>query len=350
MTKRVTIKDIASQVGVSVTTVAKAINNQARISEDTRQAVLNAAQQMGYKPNRTARAMASNEMNLAVIYPALPREFILYLEEGFHRAAEELADFRVNIKLLSYTNLNAADQVDDYLRQLVEPTQRIQGFILFASRHEDLYQNRLHQIAKQGIPFIYIVSEGNSPDALGTIRLNSEITGAMAAQFLQMTIPVSRPVMILVGTKELKVHSRCVDGFMRQAKKMNLRVGGVFETNDDKDVAYYLTDNLNRDWPDMAGIYVASYNSVGVCQWYEDHGRKGEVKIIGHDLYPALAEKLEAGSLSATLFQDQYEYGRKSLHYLFEYLTGSRKKEDCTKLMTPQLVMQSNLSSYRNSY
>ena len=349
MPKRITIKDIAHETGVSVTTVAKALNNQNRISDETRQMILQTAKQMGYTPNRSARAMACREMTLAVIYPAAPGEFISYIERGFQRGAEELADFRVDMKLMRYSDLRASGQINDYLRQLAVSPKKVHGLVFFAGRYEEQYQDRLRHIIELGIPVLHLVTECGLPEALGIIRLHAEVAGAMAAQFLQMTVPAGRPAAILVGDKDLKVHSRCIDGFMRQAGLMKLPAVGVYETHDDKETAYRLTGRLIAEHPDLGGIYVSSYNSVGVCEWFEDHQQQG-IKIIGHDLYPALVQKLEAGALSATLFQNQYEFGRLSLHYLYQYLTGSRKREDCTKLMKPQLVMQSNLACYRDSF
>ena len=345
MPKRITIKDIAHEAGVSVTTVAKALNNQTRISAETRQMILRTARLMGYTPNRSAQAMASREMTLAVIYPASPGEFISYIERGFVRGAEELADFRVDMKLMSYSDLSASGQINDHLRQLAAAPRSVHGLVFFAGRYEEHYQVNLRHIIELGIPVLHLVTECGLPEALGIIRLHAEVAGAMAAQFLQMMIPSGRPAAILVGDRDLKVHSRCTDGFFRQAGLRQLPVVGVYETHDDKETAYRLTGRLMAEHPDLGGIYVSSYNSVGVCEWFGDHQQQG-VKIIGHDLYPALVEKLETGVLCATLFQNQYEFGRLSLHYLYQYLTGSRTREGCTKLMTPQLVMQSNLACY----
>lgn len=63
-----------------------------------------------------------------------------------------------------------------------------------------------------------------------------------------------------------------------------------------------------------------------------------KILTIGHDLYPALNRVMEEGTLKATLFQNQFEYGREGLKMLFEYITGTRSIEKCTKFMTPYLV------------
>lgn len=55
--KRVTLEDIAREVGVSSQTVSRAINNKGRINSATRARVLAAAERLGYQPNAVARSL-----------------------------------------------------------------------------------------------------------------------------------------------------------------------------------------------------------------------------------------------------------------------------------------------------
>ncbi|MBW7572128.1 LacI family DNA-binding transcriptional regulator [Caproiciproducens faecalis] len=63
------IKDIALKCGLSVSTVSKALNSYSDISKETRQRVLEAAEQFGYFPNSNARALKTNRThNLGVLF------------------------------------------------------------------------------------------------------------------------------------------------------------------------------------------------------------------------------------------------------------------------------------------
>lgn len=55
----ITIRDVARQAGVSVATVSRVLNNSALVSPDTRDAVMKAATQLGYRPNANAQALAT---------------------------------------------------------------------------------------------------------------------------------------------------------------------------------------------------------------------------------------------------------------------------------------------------
>ena len=70
--KRYTIKDIAEQSGVSLSTVSLVMNNNPRISEATRQRVLDTIERLGYQPNRMARGLAwQRSQTLAILLPQL---------------------------------------------------------------------------------------------------------------------------------------------------------------------------------------------------------------------------------------------------------------------------------------
>ncbi|MBV7314527.1 LacI family DNA-binding transcriptional regulator [Shewanella sp. NIFS-20-20] len=58
-----TIYDVSLLAGVSLATVSRVVNNNAKVSENTRKKVHQAMQQLGYRPNNIAQSLASNRSN-----------------------------------------------------------------------------------------------------------------------------------------------------------------------------------------------------------------------------------------------------------------------------------------------
>jgi DNA-binding LacI/PurR family transcriptional regulator len=84
MTGRVSIRDVAREAGVSVTTVSHALNGKGRLNAETRKRVREVADRLGYRPNPAARSLVSGHTGLIAAIPSLPREFRAeFTEFGF---------------------------------------------------------------------------------------------------------------------------------------------------------------------------------------------------------------------------------------------------------------------------
>jgi ABC-type sugar transport system substrate-binding protein len=146
----------------------------------------------------------------------------------------------------------------------------------------------------------------------------------------------------------MPLHKTYIDGFINAGKNFGLNIQNIYETFENYDISYKLTEQAIDEINNLTGIYVTSYNSVGVCNCLVDLGIKDKIAVIGQDLYPSLVKLLKEGNLNATIFQDQYNQAFKTIDALVFYLTNDNYIGK-VELITPILVMQSNLECY-NEY
>ena len=71
MKKQVSVKDIAKELNISLSTVHKAMTGKGGISEERRKEVLKTAKKMGYQVNSVAQTLARKSINLGIIMPSL---------------------------------------------------------------------------------------------------------------------------------------------------------------------------------------------------------------------------------------------------------------------------------------
>jgi DNA-binding LacI/PurR family transcriptional regulator len=84
MVGRVSIRDVAREAGVSVTTVSHALNGKGRLHPDTRTRVREVADRLGYRPNPAARSLVSGRTGLIAAVPSLPGDLhVEFSEFGF---------------------------------------------------------------------------------------------------------------------------------------------------------------------------------------------------------------------------------------------------------------------------
>ncbi len=86
----VTIRDVARQAQVSVSTVSRALSAPGLVKEATRQRVLEVVQGLGYQPNRAARSLITGRTgNLGIVVPDLENPFYPAVLRGVQTRAGE---------------------------------------------------------------------------------------------------------------------------------------------------------------------------------------------------------------------------------------------------------------------
>lgn len=86
----VTIRDVAAEAGVSITTVSRALNETGRVGAATRERVLAAAKRLSYQPNDLARSLHGVATGtIAVLVPDITNPFFPELVNGIQTVANE---------------------------------------------------------------------------------------------------------------------------------------------------------------------------------------------------------------------------------------------------------------------
>ena len=87
--KPTTLKDIANQLGISVTTVSKALKNYSDVSEKTRTRVKDLAEKLNYVPNSFAVGLRKKQSNtIGVILPTMVHYFFSKVLDAILKEAE----------------------------------------------------------------------------------------------------------------------------------------------------------------------------------------------------------------------------------------------------------------------
>jgi DNA-binding LacI/PurR family transcriptional regulator len=87
---RVSIKDVAAEAHISVSTASRALNNHPDVSDMTRERVIQVADELGYERNPFARSLISGKSGLiAVILYEFDNDYHLQLLKGLNRSAKK---------------------------------------------------------------------------------------------------------------------------------------------------------------------------------------------------------------------------------------------------------------------
>jgi LacI family transcriptional regulator len=343
MKERVTIKDISREIGVSVTTVYKALNHKPKVSEAMRERILRKAAELNYTPNKLAQALASNLRYLWVMLPRVPEDFFRYAMAGIQASARALQDYNVQLVIKEVTTeQDTRDAVREMLQSdvaglVLEPAEMLSGII----QHMD-------DPRQLKIPIISFVSEPiDGTPVIGVIRSDGFVLGRVAAQLLGNCVGRGK-VAVFWPEGKTRIHQECGLGFQEECGRRGMDFIGCFDMTISQETAFERTGEVIDQFPGLAGIYVASYNAVGICRKLEALGRT-DIRVVGQDLYPELVDCIERGSLEATMFQNQYHLAKEAVMSMFRYIT-EKKDPPGSRFHRPEVVMRSNLECYIGMY
>ena len=111
-----TIKDVAERAGVTVTTVSRVLNNRGYISEQTRQKVKAAMEELNYQPNEIARSLTrKRSMMLGMIIPTIAHPFFSEMANAIENYASS-----IGYKLLICNSRMEQTKEKEYIDMLKE--------------------------------------------------------------------------------------------------------------------------------------------------------------------------------------------------------------------------------------
>lgn len=137
MKKIITRNDVALKAGVSPAVVSYVINNSNYVSEEKRQAVLKAIEELGYYPNYLARGLkTSKSSHFALICDEIQNELFAQMENYLYDK-----DY--------YISLCSSRVDDDFIKMLVN--RRFEGIFMTSNAFS---VEQLNYIASRGIPMV----------------------------------------------------------------------------------------------------------------------------------------------------------------------------------------------------
>ncbi|CAM3983511.1 LacI family DNA-binding transcriptional regulator [Flavobacterium antarcticum] len=136
MKEKATLKQIAKQLGVSVSTVSKALNNSPEISDTTKAKIQEFAKLKNYKPNVTALNLKNRQTKtIGVILPNMLNSFFAKVFTGIEKVAEEKGYHIITCisnesleKEINAMELLSNGTVDGFILSISEQSQKEQYF------------------------------------------------------------------------------------------------------------------------------------------------------------------------------------------------------------------------------
>lgn len=312
----VTIKDVARESGVNISTVSRALNNGYGVNDQTREHVIAVAARLNYRPNRIARGLVTGRSHsLGLVVSDIRNPFFAEVARG----AEDAARTGNCDLVLCNSDLDAGKQMQ-YVQSLLE--KRIDGIMM--NSVSMLSAEQQAQLAGSGVPIV-LLNRPASNHTFSTVCADNESGGALAARYLLGL--GHRKIAHLTGPRQHGNLSDRARGFVRALQSAEnpiqpVVLHGRFNFDGGAELARKLFD----EHPEVTAIFAANdVMAFGVVQAALDRRLRipEDVSLIGFD---NIQFSVNVHPPLTTIHQPKYEMGSAAVEILLRLARDKQKQ------------------------
>ncbi|HBS53298.1 MAG TPA: LacI family transcriptional regulator [Flavobacterium sp.] len=321
MKAKATLKQIAKELNVSVSTVSKALNDSPEISEQTKTKIKEYAKLKNYKPNVIGLNLKNRKTKtIGVIIPNILNSFFAKVFSGIEKVADEKG-----YNVIMCISNESLEKEAHTLEMLSNGT--IDGFILSVSEEAQKQNNYDHfkEIINDGTPIVMFdrIAEGIDCDKVIVDDFDSALDST------QRLIDLGcKNIALLSSVDNLSVGKLRFEGYLKALEKNNIPVNTnlIIRTDSEEDLKVQMEEVFAKNKID--GIFALEENdSVAALRMGLKKGYKipEELCIIGF-ADGILASRRLSPSLT-TVSQHGIEIGEEAAKLLIKRLEDDSEEE-----------------------
>ncbi len=303
----ITINDIARALGLSPSTVSRALKDHPDISTETKRIVKEYAEKVNYRPNALALSLKMQRSStLGLIIPEITHHFFSSVISGI----EELAYSKGYRLIICQSN-------EDYNREVINTQllmdNRVGGIILSISKTTRDH-GHFKDLIDNGVPLVFIdrVSEEVETDRVVT----ADFEGAMIATRHLLERGRKR-ILHLASPEHLKIGKLRLDGYRKALQDFGIEPEPALILQcDTRQEVYQHKGQILQMAPDIDGIFaVNDFTAIAAMQILQENGYHipEDIAVTGFGNDPIAS--IACPPLT-TIEQSGYEMGRQAVDML----------------------------------
>jgi len=346
--RRVTIKQVAKEAGVSTQTVSRVVNERTDVATETRQRVLTVIERLGYQPNAIARSLIQRRsFTLGVVTAGLDYVGPSRTLNGITSNAEVLGYTLVLKELREFSGYDINRILDDLLARQVD------GIIWAVTEMGDNRDGFAERLSTLPVPVVFLTMRDRP--GLNIVTVDNRLGGRLATQHL---LDLGHKVIgHISGPRDWWEARRRKQAWCLALDEAGLTDGDELcvEGNWSSESGGQAIAKLLGRRPDISAVFVGNDQmALGVLLYAHENNLRvpQHLAIVGFDGIP---EAEYFWPPLATIEQDQHELGCVAVSELVEIIearnTESAIEEPKTIRLQPKLIPRaSSVSTLSNNH
>lgn len=349
---KVTIKDISAKLGISSTTVHRAIAGKEGMTDALRQKILQTAQEMGYEINYAASCIKRRPVRIAVILPQDDGCYFGNIWNGIRTCAEEVR--RLNVEVEMYV---CNDEWHEYelLKAIADAgPDEYAGVLAFSYSRMAEVLMQLQRLVALRITTFVVDDVMKEPEGIHCIPAYQTSVGELAGEITALITPEQGTVIVTEGRPDSQIHIQKLASFKKYLaeKKPGLNIVTVkgYSTREETDPP--VLENVRqalRENKDAVLYYSQTSGDTRLAiKAFRELDSSRKFLRIGTDLNENTAQSLRDDELTLVIDQGGFMKGYSGLSSLVDSVVKHIEPSQHIDIVI-DVVFKSNLRFYERT-
>ena len=334
--RHISLKDLAKELNVSISTVSRALKDHPEISPEMRRKVKQLAAERHYTPNPLAMGLLKQETRMiGVIVPDLVTHFYASVISGIESFAKEKGYF-----ILIFSSNESVEKEVESIDNLLKA--RVEGLIVCLSQETQSYDH-FERLVEQEIPLVFfdrVCFEGQVPSVTAD---NADAARQITRHFYEQGF---RRIAFISGPEQLNISKERLAGYLKGLNDCQLPVDAqlIEQCNLSPDSARKAMDKLlNLLQPPDAVFGINDTVAFAAMKAIKQHGLRipNDIGLVGFtDEFHSTVVEPPLTSITHPTFV----MGRQAAQLFFEKI-NNKQLQKSVKLKTELVVRESSVRS-----
>ena len=321
MTTGYTIKDIAKECGVGVSTVSRAINNHPDINQKTKQMIMKVIEEKNFTPNTSARNLKKAESNtIAILIKGLANPLFHQMLDVFQR------EITSNNYAFIFQRVGSKEDELDIAVDIIKE-KKVKG-VVFLGGNFTHTENELKRISVPYVLSTISPSRVISDEVYSSISVDDVAESYKMTEYLcslghkKIAILLSDMADESVGNLRLKGYKEALDDYGIEVDTKLIRYSHDIDDSYSMDNGYRLANELMADGCKFTAVFAtADKIAVGAARAFIEKGLRipEDISVAGFDGLDIV--KYYSPSIT-TIKQPVEEMARATIQLLFALISG----------------------------
>jgi LacI family transcriptional regulator len=340
--KKTSIKDIAKEASVAISTVSHVINETKFVSDKTREKVLKAIKKLSYRPNIIARGLRTKSIKtIGVLLPDISQPFFAQVLRGIEEAARTR-----NYTLIMGCTFYDIDEEERQMNSMID--QSIDGLMFFCGY--DTY-NHIKRVYDSNIPVVVLDREIDDKK-IPSVLIDNTLAMEMAIEYL-IKLGHRKIAYISFPYENQTTVRRRYEGYCRALENNNLKYNPDFVIIDEqprldelKGTYNIVRTKINAKRMPTAIVTLADFLALGVMKALKEFGLAvpDDVSVMGFN--NEIICEFSDPTLT-TVKQPKKLMGKTAANLLIDIIEG-KKIESNRIILTTEVIERNSTAPPKN--